>query len=430
MKKILKLSLVIVSILLLLLQGCCYATNNVEEPEGQGIPAEWARTLDPDVSAEDMILDGANETLYNTNENDGIMLINEEDGIMPISDNTELSGDIVEDDVYLCEQNVSLEKNVSGNVYVMAKNVNISSEYINGNIFAMGQDVTIKGYVYGSIYVMGQNINIDAECIGTVYALGKNITLAENAAIYNDLKVSADSLYINGNIARRLDAFVENINVSDKTQLIGKGHVSYSTELVDPNGKLEGLEVVQHEKTSEKVQGIKEVVTIGKIQTEVISAISTILLIGIIYLIIRNRKTEKVENYAQEVVSNILKGFLWLVVTPIVSIMLLCTIIGIPVSLLVITIYIVALFISVPVASLRIAELIFASNPKENKIILLLYAIAVYVVIRVITYLPVIGGIVSFLVLLYGIESLVKYIIPSQNKKAKKENEIVVEENK
>lgn len=431
MKRLLKLSLIIVSILLLLLQNCCYATNNIPESNGQeeGIPAEWARTLDPNVSQEDMILDGANEALYSSNENEGIMLINEEDGIMPISDNIELSGNVIDSDVYLCQQDVSIANQINGNVYAIAKNVNISSEYLNGNVFIIGQDVTIKGYVYGSVYVIGENINIESECTGTVYALGKNITLAENATILGDLKVSAGSLYVNGNINRELDAYVENINVSDKSEYIGKGHVSYSKEFTDPNGILESVNVEIHKDSDEKVEDLKNVIVLNQVKSEVISIISTIIIIGIIYLVIKNRQIEKVENYTREIGFGIGKGFLWLVATPVISIILLCTVIGIPVALLAITMYIIAICISIPVASLRIAEMIFANKPKDNKIILLLYAIAVYVVIKVVAYIPVIGGIVSFLVVLYGIESLVKYIFPSQNKKVKKENEVVIEEN-
>lgn len=424
MKKLLKLSLIIVSIFLLLSQSYCYATNNIAEPtasnemQGDGIPADWARSFDPNASEEDMLLDGAFETLYSSNE---------DDGIMPISDDIELPENVIDNDVYLCEESISIENEVNGNVYLIAKNINISSEYLNGNVFAIGQDVTIKGLVYGSIYVMGENINIESECTGTVYVLGKNVTLAENATILGDLKVSADNLYINGNVNRELDAYVENINVSDKSENIGKGYVSYSTELVDPKGMLEALEVQVHEKTSEKAQGLKEVISISKVQSEVVAVISTIIIIGIIYLIIKNRPIEKVENYTQEILAGVGKGFLWLIATPIVSVILLCTIIGIPVALLAITIYIIAICISLPVASLRIAEIIFANKPKDNKLTLLLYAIAVYVVIKVVSYLPIIGGIISFLVGLYGIESIVKYIFPSKNKKSKSENEVISE---
>ena len=72
-----------------------------------------------------MILDGANEALYSSNENEGIMLINEEDGIMPISDDIELSGNVIDSDVYLCQQDVSIANQINGNVYAIAKNVNI-----------------------------------------------------------------------------------------------------------------------------------------------------------------------------------------------------------------------------------------------------------------------------------------------------------------
>lgn len=424
MKKFLKLSLIIVSIMLLLLSNYCYATESVNSDTEVGIPPEWARTLDPDMSAEDMILDGANEVLYNSNENDGIM---------PINDNIEIPSNVTDSDVYLIQENISIEGDVNGNVYVIGKKVNVSSDYLNGNVFVIGQDVTIRGVISGSIYVIGENVNIEAESVNIVYALGKNVNLAENANILGDLKVSAGNLNISGNIIRELDAYIDNINIAESAEYIGKGNVSYSGEISDPKSILETLSVTKHEKTEEKAETVKSLIIANKVKSEVITIISTIIVIGVMYLIIRNRQTEKLENYPQEIITGACKGFLWLIVTPIVSLILICTIIGIPLALLALTIYIVGICISIPIASLRIAEIIFTNNPNKNKSIMLLYAIAVYVALEVISLIPTIGGLIRFLVTLYGLESLIKYIFPSKNKKVNKENkenEVIIEENK
>lgn len=420
MKKLLKLSL-IVSMMLLLLTNCCYATSsNVNETgDSYVIPPEWARTLDPNASSSDMLLDEAFETLYTGTQ---------DEGIMPISGDFELPSNVIESDIYEINENISIEGDVNGNIYVIGKNINISSEYLNGNVFAIGQDITIKGLVSGSLYLMGQNVNIETGSVDTVYAMGSVVNLAENANIMDDFKVSAGSLNISGNVNRELDAYVENINVSEKSEYIGKGYVSYSTNYSDPNKVLETVEVTVHEKAEEKAEAVKSLVIANKIRSEVISTISSVLIIGIIYLIIKNRQMVKVENYSQEILVNTCKGLGWLIAIPVISIILLCTIIGIPVSILLITMYIVGICISVPVASLRISELICDYKP-SNKSYVFLYAVAVYVVIKLISLVPILGGLINFIIALYGFESLIKYIFPGKNNNVKKEEVVIKEDN-
>ncbi len=416
MKKFLKVSLVIMSIVLLLLCNYCYATNNITESDiSNVIPEEWARDLDTNVSSEDMLIDEAFEKLYNTNE---------EAGIMPIN----LTADVIDNDIYLFQESISIEGDVNGNIYVMGKNINISSDYLNGNVFAIGQDVVIKGKISGSVYVIGENVNIEAESVDTVYALGEKVNLAENANVMQDLKVSTSQLNLSGNINRELDAYVEDINITEKSEYICKGNVSYSGSISDPNGVLETVNVTKHEEVEEKVENAKKLVVVDKIKSEIVTIISTIIIIGVIYLIIRNKQIEKIENYPHEILTNILSGLLWIILVPFLSFILICTIIGIPLAILALIVYIVGLFISVPVASLRISEVINNNKPTQNKISILLYAICVYVAIELVSLIPVIGGLVKFLVVLYGFECLIKYIFPSKNKNSKKEEEVIINE--
>lgn len=426
MKKLLKLSLIIISIILLLLQNYCYATDNITneinptEAEGEGIPADWARSVDQNASHEDMLIDGAFENLYS-----------EENGIMPINEEAGYTSNLIDEDIYLCEQNVSIEEDVSGNIYVIGKKINISSGYINGNVFVIGQDVTINGLITGSIYVLGENIKIGTSGVNTVYAIGQNVALEANSNIMCDLKVSAESLNVAGNINRNLEAYVENINIDPASEYIAKGEVSYSKELADPNGILAQVNVKQHEENEKTIEQVKKFVIAERVKSEIITVISTAIIIAVIYLIVKNNKTEKVENYSQEIGNNILKGFLGLILVPTIAIMLLFTIIGIPLSILLITIYIVALFVSIPVASLRIGEIVYNIKPiNSNKAFTILYAVCAYIVIKVVSFVPVIGGLIKFLVLLYGLGNLIKYIKPSKKQEMKKEDvEVISEEN-
>lgn len=422
MKKILKLTLIIVSIIMLLLSNYCYATESINSDTEEGIPAEWARNLDPNVSEEDMLIDAAFENLYNEND---------EYGIMPISDEYEISSNITDSDIYLFQESISIEEDVNGNIYVIGKKINISSNYINGNVFAIGQDITINGLISGSIYAIGENINIGAESVNVVYTLGKNVNLSTNSNVMCDFKVSANTLNVAGNVNRSLDAYVENINIDETAEYIAKGNVSYSKEFADPRGVLETVNVTKHEATEKKTENIKKVIIAEKIRAELITVVSAAIIIAVIYFIVKNKQAEKVENYSQEIGTNILKGFLCLIIVPFVALILICTLIGIPLALLVIVLYIVALFLSIPVASLKIAQILYSTKPvSSNKAIIILYAICAYIVIELISLLPAIGGIIHFIVFLYGLGNFIRYFSPSQNQNIKVEEvEVIKEEN-
>lgn len=409
MKKILKLFL-IVALFILILVNYCYATNNMSE------------TLDVNVVPDETVIDGALDTLYNTNQDDGIMPIND------ISDLDE-NNDTVENDVFLLEQNVNFNKNINGNMYVMGRNVNVSLQYINGNIFVMGENVKISGYVNGSIYVFAKDVTIDTQSVNTIYAFGSKLELLKNANIMNDVNAFLKDLNIDGNIYRNLNAFTENINITGNAQYIGTGNVEYTGQYTDNNEKLANVNLKKVEKNKENTEEVKGIINLALIKAKFVKVISTVLIIAVIYFITKNRNSEKTEEYISVVGKDILTGLLWIILVPIAFIILLITVIGIPLSMIILTIYILALCISIPVAVLRISEMIFDKTTQSNKWMILLYAICVYVVIELISLIPIVGGLVRFLLVLFGVGSIIKYIFKLRQKSSdKQKDEIIVNE--
>ena len=158
MKKVLKLSMIISIILIMLLSNISYATNSIME------------TLTNEVTDEERVEKALKELRDSATE----------DGIMPISNDMLNFENIAETDIFLIEQNISVEQSVNGNVYLIGENVNINSGTINGNVFVIAEDVTIKGSISGSVYAIAKNAKIETNTVNTVYAIAENATLAEN----------------------------------------------------------------------------------------------------------------------------------------------------------------------------------------------------------------------------------------------------------
>lgn len=415
MKKVSKLFCVIAIILMLLLANCSYAT-------------EVTNSLVDNTTLQDMVLDGTRDELFTSDENNGIMLINEEDGVMPINEDMQYNyTNTVESDVYLINQNVSLNENVNGNIYVIGQSVDISSEWIYGNVFVIADNVTIKGNISGSVYALAQTINIETTSVGTVYAMAETINLENGANIANDLKAAAENININGNVYREIYIGAENINVSDTAEHIAKGSVYYSNNLTDAKNLLSNINVVKTEDSQKIENTVKTAIVGATIKTQIINIVSAVLVIAVIYFLVRNRVSETEEISANAVIKNVVSGLCWLVFTPIVCVILLCTIIGVPLAIIGFVLYILAIYISVPVASLKIGSIVLKELKQENKIMIIVYAICVYILVELISLIPTIGGIIKFIVILYGLGTFMKTIFSAKDKKVEKKEEVVIE---
>jgi hypothetical protein len=94
----------------------------------------------------------------------------------PITDVTIPVGTVVDGDVFLVGQDISIDGTV------------------NGNVFIIGNQVTINGTVDGSLILISQNAGILGTVNGAVYATSLTLDLAPNASILRDLYVITVSL--------------------------------------------------------------------------------------------------------------------------------------------------------------------------------------------------------------------------------------------
>lgn len=402
MKKILKLSMIISIILIMLLSNISYATTS-------GIGEILTNEVVDDKRVEKAVTE-----LYDSNT---------ENGIMPISEDILNDVNIENSDIFLIDENILIDYSVNGNVYLIGKNVNVASENINGNVFVIAENASIKGIVSGSIYVIGKDAKIETNAVNTVYAVAENVTLAENSNIMYDFDVITKKLDIRGNINRMLNAGVENLEIAQTAENIEKGKVEYSGECIGKTDLLKNVDLVKYEKEENVEETEKEIVT-SKIENVLTNIVTSAIIIAILFLIIKNKETEQTEDYGNVIGMGILKGLLFAILVPIVSIVLLFTIVGLPIGILMIILYIIALYISMSVASLKVGQMIYEKTSFTNKSITILFAIGVYIVTRLISLIPF-AGFINGLFGLFGLGILIKWMF---GKKKENKNIVVNEE--
>ena len=325
-------------------------------------------------------------------------------------------------DLFVIEDNYTLDGYVDGNVYVLAKSVTINGE-VNGNAFILANSIVVSGNIYGSLYAAGDVITIENAQITDVYlAAGSDIVLSENATITREAKMTAEAIVIEGAITGDLYSSSETVKLHQGGLVTG--NVVYTGELSEANvgqiggvkQKIEKSEVA----TTNKTDTVKE-----KVTSVLFKTFTALLIIGLVVLA-SNKKSEA-NITVGECIKGVCLGLVWVIVIPVIAIALMCTVVGIPFSVLLILVYIALYFIAIPAVSLQITAYLLNKNNNDSKVALWLLSTVAYCVIAIVRSIPVIGGWITVLVGLYGFNLIIKTLFSKKKKEDSKEEPVQVE---
>ena len=157
--------------------------------------------------------------------------------------------------------------------------------------------------------------------------------------------------------------------------------------------------------------------------TDFIIQIVTALAVIALIVYVSTYKYEKKEIQVVDYLKDIGIGFLYFCMIPIVSVILMITVIGLPIGIFGLLLYFIAIYISIPITSIEISKLVLKENGTKVKSIFI--ALLIFVVFKIVKYIPIIGDIIRLLAILFGIRIIVKTIL---NKRPKKAEEIAQKE--
>jgi len=142
---------------------------------------------------------------------------------------------------------------------------------------------------------------------------------------------------------------------------------------------------------------------------KVISLFS-LLVIGIIIISLMPKIALKVhDQMSQKPAYSFGIGFIYFLVMPLISVFLFITIIGIPLSLIIIPIYLISLYIAKVFAGFTIGLIIFnkifKGKYKQSLIIPLIFGLAIFVLLGSI---PILGWIIKLLLVFWALGAMIK----------------------
>ena len=306
-----------------------------------------------------------------------------------------------------------------------------SDTVINDNLAAAGNNVIVKGIIDDDLYVAGANITIEGEIKGTLFAAGANITItgkvdkdafiagnmitiSDKASIGRDLLVAGSSVAIDGPVGRNVwagsaqlninntiggnvNAGAAAINLDDLAKI--NGNLTYSNDKeLDINksqvsGGVEFKKVETKEAAQKGFQALALTWIIGILQS---------LFVGLILVFLMPKWLKHVaKTNADNLLKNLGIGLLVLIVTPIIALISLITIIGMPLAFVIAGLYALMIYLSKFWVAYWIGNMI--GKEKYSPVLTITIGI---LILELIFLIPIVSPFVQFLVLIAGLGAI------------------------
>lgn len=305
---------------------------------------------------------------------------------------------------------------------IVAGNKITNKANIDGLSLMAGNDILANGSSSYAFYA-GNNIEIRENISKDLFVAGNKIMVYKDTMVGRDAFIVGNSVIIKSNLPRDLRIGANLVNLSGVT-INGDAYLMASEIILDENTVIVGKLIYPEDANIRGLNLAKlgEVISTKKIETVikynfmdsvkdiVFSICASLIVMLVLFYVLPNTKT-KLDNLNLKV-DTILKtigiGFLVLIVVPLVSIIGIFTNILTPIALILGCVYTIAIYLSTLLSSYIIGNtLMIKIFNKDSKYLALVMGI---ILIKLVKYIPVIGGVIYFICLLYGMGLIFNYI--------------------
>ena len=333
---------------------------------------------------------------------------------------------------FMVTNTYAIELGEAGNIVVQEGEYN-SSRFAAGNkvtnkanvdglSFVAGNEITLEGkapygFYAGNIVTVNENIEKD------MFVAGNHVTIGSDAIIGRDAFIAGNTVILKANISRDLRVGASSVDLSNVT-IYGNAYIMAEEIILNENtnitGKLSYLDdAVVTGLSKAKVgevevnKNVKEVhvYTIKDRALDFLLSVASAFIVMIVLFYLIPKTKEKLDDFELEF-GNIAKtsgiGLLVLLLVPIISILAMITMFLIPLSFITLAIYAISIYVSFLLTYYVVGNVITKKLfNKDNMYLSLLIGI---VLVKLITYIPYIGGLMGFISLIFGLGLIYKFI--------------------
>lgn len=294
----------------------------------------------------------------------------------------------VNGDLFCAGQTVTVSGTVHGDVICAAQTITISGT-VDGNVRSAAQTFNVSGNVMHNLTAAAQSFNqaAKASVAGDASVAGSDVTF--NGTIGRDAALAGQNVTINGQIARNVTASVEQLSLGSGAKIGGDLSYTSKNEVLSANDAVVAGTTTKYLPKEQPQRRIGSVVGFG-VGAVIFAALAGLVFVLTLVLLI----PQTIHNVTNQAIKSpwktLLVGFLASLIVPILFIIILLTVIGIPLALLLIGVWILISSLSGVMSAYYTGRLIW--KDQHNAILIMLVG---SLLLFVLYFIPIIGVFVA-----------------------------------
>jgi len=344
------------------------------------------------------------------------------------------SGEVVNDDLYFAGGDIVIDGTVNGDVFAVGRSITINGR-VNGGVSFGGQTATINGEITNGLRFGGQSIIVNGRIGRDLVVGGAQLSVSSTGQIDGDLVFGAGTVQVNGSIGDSILGAGGEVTLAnnvggditlnaDRLTITSNADIQGDIKYTSPNeasiqsgarisGGISHL-IPERPEKADTAKGIMAGI-VGAAVWKLLSYVM-IFIIGLILILIAKKRITHMQLAIQKSPWQTLGwGVLILIATPIAAIIVMITVIGLPLGIISLFLWGIALYLSqIPVA-LLLGRLIIRQNRELDSTGIMIGALAIgLLVLLVLQLIPIIGWIVGLLVIVFGLGTLITSIVTTR----------------
>jgi cytoskeletal protein CcmA (bactofilin family) len=321
--------------------------------------------------------------------------------------------------LYWAGEELNIMGTVNGDVYAAGNQITISGD-VKGDVIGAAESIKITGSVDGNVRIAAKSIVIDGEVKRALSAVGETIYINDKASVGATVLAAAKSIELRGDVAGNLDVAAESVFISGKVTHTNIHEVDslVLSDTAEVRGNLNYKAVIEAEIGESAIIGgdvnYKKAVVrdFSRYKTTSFFAsrfmgLLSLYLLGLILLSMFKKPTVLViKKMKNDPMRTILWGLVAFIVIPILAVIFAITVIGLPITFILVATYVVMIYIAQVYAGLLMGRYIASKFKwKMTWPWALLLGLVIFVILK---SLPFIGGLFFFIIVWWGIGGIMQ----------------------
>lgn len=325
------------------------------------------------------------------------------------------AGQTITDDLYVAGGDVTIDGRVTGDLVIAGGTITVNGR-VDGDVLAAGGQVRLNGPVGETVRAASGDLRIAAPIEGDLLGMAGALRTTPQAAVSGESYLSGGDLRLDGRLGQALEARAGSLRLGGTVD--GPARLYAESLTVGPGARITGPLAMDTESASPIAEGA---VVQGEIRQNVIEreeagglggwvlGFLMALVVGLTLLWLMPATADRSSRLAvHSPGQRLLIGFLTLLVAPTVAVLFMITVVGIPLGLLLLAAFGIALYLSQLVVAWTAGRRLLAGRVDMRRYAGKAGALALgLLIVYLLRAIPFLGWLVTLAIVVWGLGTLV-----------------------